>query len=188
MSLPLPKANQETFKVAKKCIFCHSAKPESPHVLPGPPGLAEPTRIRRLTACCADGSKPPRKPWLPSDSFDVGKACHHVWVSITGQAPPHPLHPHRVPKRLLPQGRWHSAPERIRGARAHVRAHRARTQHRQTAPRFSRRSHFQHIFNMAWSAPVKGFVGYVKQTQGTPCLRQQNLLLPSPPLLKKPPG
>lgn len=110
-------------------------------------------------------------------------------LAWTGRASPHPLHPHHVLKRLLPQGSWHSIPEHICDATAHIRAHKACTQHGQTAPRFSGRSHFQYIFNTAltstWSTPIKGFAGYVKRTQGTHCFRKQNLLLPSPPLLRK---
>lgn len=103
-----------------------------------------------------------------------------------------PLHPTRVPKGLLPQGSWHGRTEPICGTTARVRAHKACSQHGQTAPRFSGRSHFQYIFNMAltstWPTPIKRFVGYMTQTQGTHCFRKQNLLLSSPPTAQKTPG
>lgn len=114
-------------------------------------------------------------------------------LTWTGWAPPHPpLHPTRVPKGPLPQGSWHGRREPICGATARVRAHKACSQHGQTAPRFSGRSRFQYIFNMAltstWPTPVKRFVGYMTQTQGTHCFRKQNLLLSSPPTAQKTPG
>lgn len=132
----------------------------------------------------------------------ASSGCHPpalMWATLatmhrlarTCWSPLHPLHSHHVPKRLLPEGSWHSAPEDVHGVTAHIRVHKMCTQHGQTTPRFGGRSHFQYIFRTAltstWPTPIKSLVSYMKQTQGTPCFKKQNLPI-SPSLAQKTPG
>lgn len=107
--------------------------------------------------------------------------CRLAW---TCPALPHRLCPNYVPKCLLPRGSWHSTAECVCGTTAHVRTCKVGTQHGQTTPGISGRSHFQRIFNMAltsaWPTPMESFAGYMKQTQET--LALGNIISGCPPL------
>lgn len=140
LPFPLLKAKQKTLKAPKKHIFCHPAKPGwTPlHILPGPPGLPDPTLIWHLTARCTDGSKPPHKPSLWSTSFDVGDACHHAQAGMNRSGSPSPSLPPPCPQTAAPPEELarrggthlpHDSPRR--GTQS---AHPART-HRSQVPR-----------------------------------------------------